>query len=301
MFKEHVLRVMDAAEEATAVITDDAVQTIEVNAVELTGLIAFSRQLHYLLSLITKNSARLVVRGNLGLNGFEAWRLLSRRFALPSAANDISLLTKVLEFRFRTEYFEQDYTEWEQLKNRYERQTGAALPDSIPVATLWNKTSGSLQQHLRQNVRTLDTYDTVRNVILDYYQSRHVVKSDTPTPMDIGAMWKKGKGKGRVGLYPFGQKGKGRVGLYPLKGKGKMKGKGKTGMNYKGKGDKGKGDRQRCWNCDNFGHFSKDCKMTVNAVDYVTDDAQEEWTEEEWNDWLCSVTEEWYENQYCED
>ena len=98
---------------------------------------------------------------------------------LPSTANNISLLTKVLEFRFRTEHFEQDYTEWEQLKNRYERQTGTALPDSILVATLLNKTSGSLQQHLRLNVRTLDTYDTVRNVILDYYQSRHVVKSDT--------------------------------------------------------------------------------------------------------------------------
>ena len=42
-----------------------------------------------------------------------------------------------------------------------------------------------------------------------------------------------------------------------------MKGKGKTGMNYKGKGDKGKGDRQKCWNCGNFGHFSKDCKMMV--------------------------------------
>ena len=80
-----------------------------------------------------------------------------------------------------------------------------------------------------------------------------------------------------------------------------MKGKGKTGMNYKGKGDKGKGDRQKCWNCANFGHFSKDCKMMMNAVDYVTDDTQEELTEEEWNDWLCSGTEEWYENQYYED
>ena len=223
MFKEHVLRVMDAAEEATTVITDDAVQTIEDNAVELTGLVAFRRQLHYLLSLITKNSARLVVRGNLGLNGFETWRLLSRRFALPCTAHNISLLTKVLEFRFRTEHFEQDYTEWEQLKNRYERQTGTALPDSILVATLLNKTSGSLQRHLRLNVRTLDTYDTVRNVILDYYQSRHVVKSDTQTPMDIGAMWKKGTGKGRVGLYPLKGKGKGkgRVGLYPFGQKGK--------------------------------------------------------------------------------
>ena len=80
---------MDTAEEATSVITDDAVQIIENNAVELTGLVAFSRQLHYLLSLITKDSTKLVVRGNLGLNGFETWHLLSRRFALPSTANNI--------------------------------------------------------------------------------------------------------------------------------------------------------------------------------------------------------------------
>lgn len=61
-------------------------------------------------------------------------------------------------------------------------------------------------------------YDTVGNVMLDYYQSRHVVKTDTPAPMDIGAMWKKGKGKGRVELYPLKGKGKGkrRVGLYPF-------------------------------------------------------------------------------------
>ena len=55
-----------------------------------------------------------------------------------------------------------------------------------------------------------------------------------------------------------------------------MKGKGKTGMNYKGKGYKGKGNKQKCWNCGNFGHFSKDCKMMGNAIDYVSDDTQEE-------------------------
>ena len=64
---------------------------------------------------------------------------------------------------------------------------------SILVATLLNNTSGSLQQHLRLNVRTLDTYYTVRNVTLDYYQSRHAVKSETPTPVDISVLWKKGK------------------------------------------------------------------------------------------------------------
>ena len=69
----------------------------------------------------------------------------SMRFSLPRAALDISLLTKVLEFRFRPDHFEQDYSEWETLKARYEKQTGAALPDNILVATLLNRTIGPLQ------------------------------------------------------------------------------------------------------------------------------------------------------------
>jgi hypothetical protein len=86
-----------------------------------------------------------------------------------SATNCIGLLTKVLEFRFRPELFGQDYTEWETLKARFEKQTGAALPDSILVASLLNRTAGPLQQHLRLNVRTMGgcdlSYDTVRDVI----------------------------------------------------------------------------------------------------------------------------------------
>ena len=133
------------------------------------------------------------------MNRFETWRLLTQRFALPVTAQNISLLTKVLEFQFRTEQFEQDYSEWETLKNKYGRHTGMTLPDSVLVATLLSKTSGPLQQHLRLNVRTLDTYENVTSVILAYYQSRHVTGLGTnngPAPMDVGALT---KGKGRVG------------------------------------------------------------------------------------------------------
>ena len=125
------------------------------------------------------------------------------------------------------------------------------LPDSVLVATLLNKTSGSLQQHLRLNARTLDTYENVKSVILAYYQSRHVTGLGTnngPAPMDVGALT---KGKGRVGQYHLGHwkgkdKGKGRVGMYPLglkgKGKGKLdKGKGKGKLFTKGKMTGGNG------------------------------------------------------------
>ena len=86
-------------------------------------------------------------------------------FSLPRTALDISLPTKVLKLRFRPDHFEQDYSGWETLKARYERQAGAPLPDNILVATLLNKTTGALQQHLRLNVRTTDTYETVRETI----------------------------------------------------------------------------------------------------------------------------------------
>ena len=187
LFKVEALRVLEDADLARSPITDDALERLEADTTELvdTELVKFSRQLHYLLTQITSESARLVVRGNTELNGFESWRLLARRFSLPGTALDISLLTRVLEFKFRPDHFEEDYSEWETLKARYERQSGSALPGSILVAS---KTAGALQQHLRLNVRSLDTYETVRNVITAYYQSRHVtgfrsLSDNGPAPM----------------------------------------------------------------------------------------------------------------------
>ena len=228
------------------------------------------------------------------MNGFESWRLLARRFSLPGTALDISLLTRVLEFKFRTEQFEQDFSEWETLKARYERQSGTALPDGILVATLLNKTSGTLQQHLRLNVRSLDTYKTVRNVITAYYQSRHVTGfrslSDTgPSPMEIGGAWQRKGMKGGKGKGPH-WKGKGR-GKYPfglMKGKGKSNGKGRGKYPFgplkgKGKGGKtahtrkGKDLRQRCWNCGQHGHVEKDCR-NVAAVTEESEELNDDWT-----------------------
>ena len=226
LFKAEALRVLEDAEVATAQITDDALERLETNETEFvdTELVKFSRQLHDLLTQITSESARLVVRGNVEVKGFESWRLLARRFSLPGTALDINLLTRVLEFKFRTEQFEQDFSEWETLKARYERQSGTALPDSILAATLLNKTSGTLQQHLRLNVRSLDTYDTVRNVITAYYQSRHVTGfrslSDTgPAPMDMWRVAKKRNERWKRKKPPLERQRKRKSALWPTERK----------------------------------------------------------------------------------
>ena len=120
----------------------------------------------------------------------------------------------MLEFKFGTEQFEQDLSEWETLKTRYETQAETALPDSILVTTLLSRTAGTLRQHLKMNLRLLDTYDIARNVVTEYHQSRHVTGfeslSDTGhAPMEIGSM-RQGKGmKGGSSKGPH-WKGKGR-------------------------------------------------------------------------------------------
>ena len=249
-----------------------------------------SRKLHYLLANLCTGSARLLVRQNAAGNGFETWRRLSQRFSLPDATRHVSLLTKILEWKFNTQTFEQDFNAWETVKAKYEQQTGTPIPDSVLVATLMNKTSGALQQHLRLNAATINTYEQMRNTLVQYFRSRHILTSSDSglAPMDVGALKGKGyfkgksKGKGKgFGHWNF-MKGKG--------GKSKGKGKGKDFKGNKGKGlgktsHKGKGKGVVCFTCWKPGHTSRECALNrVNAVEETS------WTDTPWTD-------NWTENE----
>ena len=245
MFETGAVTLMDRAELRAEEFLDEHLQmtldTGDVDAEQTANRVLFSRKLHYLLSQLVKDSVKLIVRQNEDSNGFETWRRLYQKFSLPGATRSTSLLTQLLDFKFNPATVEQDFNVWETIKTRYERQSGQPLPDGVLVATLLNKTTGALQQHLRLNARTLQTYAQVREVILEYHRSRLLMNPVAQTsanatfaggasaPMDIGALaaalWKgKGKGKGKKG------KGQGR------KGKGKGKGKGKDFSKSSGKG-----------------------------------------------------------------
>ena len=258
---------------------------------EAANMRMFSRKLHYLLANLCTGSARLLVRQNEAGNGFETWRRLSQRFSLPDATRHVSLLTRILEWKFNTQTFEQDFNAWETVKAKYEQQTGTPIPDSVLVATLMNKTSGALQQHLRLNAATINTYDQMRNTLVQYFRSRHILTSSDSglAPMDIGALKGKGyfkgknKGKGKGFSHWNFMKGKGG------KSKGKGKGKNFKGMKGKGKGktsNKGKGKGVVCYTCGKPGHTSRECNFNsrINAVDDST------WTDTSWHD-------EWNENE----
>ena len=70
LFHPEVTEVMDSAEMATATDTHEKLTVIEQSEEAITGLVAISRQLHYLLNEITTDSARLIVRGNTGFEWF---------------------------------------------------------------------------------------------------------------------------------------------------------------------------------------------------------------------------------------
>ena len=114
----------------------DAHFTSALPAEEAAAMRMFSRKLHYLLANLCTGSARLLVRQNEAGKGFETWRRLSQRFSLPDATRHVSLLTRILEWKFNTQTFEQDFNAWETVKAKCEQQTGTPIPDSVLVATL---------------------------------------------------------------------------------------------------------------------------------------------------------------------
>ena len=86
----------------------------------------FSRKLHYLLANLCTGPAT----SGSPENGFETWRRLSQRFSLPDATRHVSLLTKILEWKFNTQTFEQDFNAWETVKSKYEQQTDSPIPSA---------------------------------------------------------------------------------------------------------------------------------------------------------------------------
>ena len=110
MFDTTVKTFMENAEGRTVPIVDDDLQvtfdTGDVNDDATQKAVTFSRKLHYRLANLTSDAARLIVRQNFESNGFETWRLLHQKFALPDATRHVSLLTQLLDYKFNPATFE---------------------------------------------------------------------------------------------------------------------------------------------------------------------------------------------------
>ena len=102
--------------------------------------------MHYLLTNLTV-AARLIA-GQKFDSGFEKRKLLHQEIACRDATRHVSLWAQLLDYPAT---FASDFNTCETI----EQQVGTPLPDGLLVATLPNKVTGALQQHLRLNARTL--------------------------------------------------------------------------------------------------------------------------------------------------
>ena len=293
LYKPLAKLLMDDVEGSNVAITDDLCEAFNVqqNRTQNDQLSLFSRQLAYMLAQITDGATRAIVRNEDTENGFEIWRRLHSQFSLPERARSTNLLNEIIGFRLRSDHLESDLSEFIILKNRHEKTTGRPIDNDLLVTLLMQKTVGPLLQHLRLNVRNINTFNEALEIIYSYIKSRHLTvpsgKSDHggQADMDIGALkGKKGmKGKGyHGGKGMFQRKGKG------YKGKGMYKGyKGKGKSKGKGKGMKGKGKGQGCFLCGDPNHWSKECPKEKGRMSALTEEEQgsgAEWYDE-WNHW----------------
>ena len=81
--------------------------------------------------------------------------------------------------------------------SKSEKETSSRLSEDVKIAVLMEKTRGQLQEHLRQNASALDTYQDVKDVIVNYRKTKQSFNknpSKDPDAMEIGTV-SKGKGK----------------------------------------------------------------------------------------------------------
>ena len=235
---------------------------------------ARARRLFYQLVLLTTGSARKIVRNVGSMDGYEAYRLLSRQFGTGTLESATGLMIQIMQFNFGTSIaaVEERLTEWTVMIGRYDTiQNVNVLPDELKRAVLIGNLPEPLRTHLQLNAGNLKTFQDTYQAATEFLRGRRVFENTgSPTKekrkneqrgendMDVDAVFRRKKGKGK-GKNKGDQKGK--------KGdnKGKAKTKDKSDNNHK----KAEYFAGFCRHCKKWGHKAVDCwyKPPVDSVE----------------------------------
>lgn len=241
-----------------------------------------SRQLYYMLVMLTSDDAQSLV-GNVDQgNGAEAWRRLCWEYEPNVKVRHGAVLHALLRREFgkdvngdlavEIERFEKDV-------RRYEDQSGRKLDDDVKMSILIGGMQNTkVKDHLELNASRLEKYAQMRNEVINFAVARRTWTTPEDDPMMIGAVpswqggwrsWKGGKGdKGKYGKGdPKGKGSKSQKGD-PKGGKSDKGGRGKGGrakdhLYYNGyynnsAQNNGKGGKD-CQYCKKGNHAQRDC------------------------------------------
>ena len=194
-------------------------------------------QIYTALTQLCEGESLDIVKNVGSKSGLEAWRKLTRRYDPTTVNRRRNLMSSILSpGSFKVNELLAAIERWEEQVRQFERRRNAygerkPIDDEIKAGILQQMCPENLRNHLYMNASRFRNYLEIRTEIISYLEARN--QNDVASPMDVGSMWKGGKG----------DKGKWQGKDVKGKGKGKdFKGKGK-GKDSKGKG-KGKGHRQ---------------------------------------------------------
>ena len=242
-------------------------------------------------------------------DGFKLWYDLMHEFHPQTKQRTLSLaqtLASYPSFSAKQSMLE-NILNYETLVDQYEKSSGEKYPSDLKTATLLRCAPQKIREFLQLTLRDDVTYMDMKEALLSHeritkgYSQEAILKqissgansgqdASEATPMEIDRVYEKGKGKekGKKGgdgkgkgwwnnmwQFPGGRgrgKGKGR-GNFKGKSKGKGK-KGKKGGKSKGKSKNkhggGKGsNKDACFVCGSYDHWSRDCPRKVNNVNNV--------------------------------
>ena len=235
-----------AAERGTAELTEVQLRAAASTIKDGERHVRLSTNLRYILINTTTGAAATVCRQYQNTIGFEMYRQLCIRFSIPLGTRSIGHLTRLLKPTFDKNNFEESFSTWEFELQRFERDNGQTLPDSVKIAVLLNEPSGPLQQHLQLLSGQRPNYARVKQTIIEYYRSTTAFsKLQQLRSQSSSVATSFGGGQAPMDIDAI-HKGKGKYNSYKGKGKGKNKGKGYGGynghgynsysVNHKGKG-----------------------------------------------------------------
>ncbi|CAE7215048.1 unnamed protein product [Symbiodinium sp. CCMP2456] len=272
----------------------------EVNvAPTASDILARSRQLYALLSVLIKGRGFLVVKSVSGNSGYEALRQLISVYAPQSKSRSLGILTaltQVSAFKGGEALFPQ-ILELERVFTEYETASQQLLQEELKTALLLRCLPAASRNQVHATLPEDASYTAVRDCVLrierQQYKWQGVAyfgdhsastgSGDNAVPMELDRV--KGKSKGKAKGDKHGQHGKGKDAQSKSrdsKGHGKDKNKAKGGKQGKAKEGKGKAsDRQadsnKCLYCHKQGHWKRDCRkykadVQAGKVQAVADD-----------------------------